>query len=145
MPDTRTRFLVQLSTRGAKRLDCDEVERMILYLGGRRIDEGFVFNTEGLRDEALTYITAKATDTFDDFTSRFGRPFGAKLFLKDNGRHGFEFLKREGTGGKKTTRKKTTRKKTTRKKAARKQGARKKGVAKKAARKSATRKSSTKT
>jgi hypothetical protein len=35
-----------------------------------------------------------------DFTSRFGRPFSAMLFLKENGRHGFEFQPRQPRGAK---------------------------------------------
>lgn len=37
----------------------------------------------------------KATGWFEDFTSRKGRPFTARLILKPNGRHGFEFKPRE--------------------------------------------------
>ena len=93
--------------------------------------------------EAEKYTSEKQTDLFDDFTSRFGRPFSAKLVLKDNGRHGFEFLKREGGATrKKATRKKTakrgTRKKGTRKKAARKTSAVNKAVRKSPGRKSAS-------
>jgi hypothetical protein len=70
------------------------------------------------------------TEMLEDFTSRFGRPFTAKLFLKDNGRHGFEFAPRAASkkatgkkGGKKATRKKAG-KKTTRKKSAAKKSTR---------------------
>ncbi len=82
-----------------------------------------------------------ATEMLSDFISRRGRPFGAKLFVKENGRHGFEFAQRTGGARKKTTRKKsTTRKKTTRKKTpSRKKSATGK---KTAARKKVTRKKS---
>ncbi len=93
-----------------------------------------VCKREIARDEAEQYMRDKKTDLLADFTSRFGRPFGAMLFIKENGRHGFEFAKRvskkdaengeadgdaEAAKGKKATKKKAT-KKTTRKKAAKK-------------------------
>lgn len=40
-----------------------------------------------------------ATDWIEDFTSRKGRPFTARLILKKNGRHGFEFKPREPRKG----------------------------------------------
>jgi DNA topoisomerase-3 len=43
------------------------------------------------REEALHYLRTGRTELLTDFTSRFGRPFSAVLFLKENGRHGFEF------------------------------------------------------
>jgi DNA topoisomerase-3 len=43
------------------------------------------------RKEALVYLQTGRTELLEDFTSRFGRPFSAVLFLKENGRHGFEF------------------------------------------------------
>ncbi len=85
------------------------------------------------RDEALQYIRETKTEMLEEFTSRFGRPFSAKLFIKENGRHGFEFAPRAAAkkatskkaskktakkAGKKTTRKKTTRKKASKKAAA---------------------------
>jgi DNA topoisomerase-3 len=96
-----------------------------------------VCKREITRDEAEQYMTEKKTDMLQEFTSRYGRPFSAILFLKENGRHGFEFAPRaprkkatrKKAGGKKTTRKKTTRKKSTRKKAAAKKPARKKSSA----------------
>jgi DNA topoisomerase-3 len=87
-----------------------------------------VCRREIVRDEAELYVTTKRTELLQEFISRHGRPFAATLFLKENGRHGFEFANR--TGGKKTTRKKVTRKKTPRKKAARKKVTRKKAAAK---------------
>ncbi len=41
----------------------------------------------------------KATAWIEDFISRKGRPFTARLILKPDGRHGFEFKPREGKGG----------------------------------------------
>ncbi len=83
-----------------------------------------VCRREITRDEAERYVGQKKTEMLVDFTSRHGRPFSAILFVKDNGRHGFEFApraERKGAprkkggrkkpGGKKTTRKKTVRKK----------------------------------
>jgi hypothetical protein len=42
---------------------------------------------------------AKATAWIEDFVSRKGRNFTARLILKPDGRHGFEFKPREGKGG----------------------------------------------
>ncbi len=53
-----------------------------------------VCKREITRDEALEYVTNKRTGLLTEFTSRFGRPFGATLFIKENGRHGFEFQPR---------------------------------------------------
>lgn len=50
-----------------------------------------VCKREITREEALHYLRNGRTELLTDFTSRFGRPFSAILFLKENGRHGFEF------------------------------------------------------
>ena len=94
-----------------------------------------VCKREITRDEGEGYVANKRTEMLTDFISRFGRPFSATLFIKENGRHGFEFAQRKGGGArrKKTTRKKTTGKKTTRKKTAGKKTTRKKTTRKKAA------------
>ena len=58
-----------------------------------------VCKREITRDEALAFIGPnKKTELLTDFTSRFGRPFSAMLFLKENGRHGFEFAPRQKKG-----------------------------------------------
>jgi DNA topoisomerase-3 len=58
-----------------------------------------VCKREITREEALELIGPnKKTPLLTDFTSRFGRPFSAMLFLKDNGRHGFEFQPRAPRG-----------------------------------------------
>ncbi len=44
--------------------------------------------------EAKRFFDEGRTEEIDDFTSRYGRPFKAKLVLKDNGKHGFEFAPR---------------------------------------------------
>ncbi|HTO70042.1 MAG TPA: DNA topoisomerase 3 [Myxococcota bacterium] len=55
-----------------------------------------VCKREITREEALAFIGPnKKTELLTDFTSRFGRPFSAILFLKENGRHGFEFPPRQ--------------------------------------------------
>jgi DNA topoisomerase-3 len=55
-----------------------------------------VCKREITRAEALKILGPdKKTDLLTDFTSRFGRPFSAMLFLKENGRHGFEFAPRQ--------------------------------------------------
>jgi DNA topoisomerase-3 len=92
-----------------------------------------VCRREMTREEAEQYVRTGRTDMLTDFISRRGRPFGAALFVKENGRHGFDFARKTGAGSrKKTTRKKTTGKKTTRKKTPRKKTSTKK-VRKKAA------------
>ena len=55
-----------------------------------------VCKRELTRKEALVYLANGRTELLEDFTSRFGRPFSAILFLKENGRHGFEFPPRGG-------------------------------------------------
>ncbi len=118
---------------------------------------GFVFprtvcKREITRDEAEVYLANRKTDLLEDFTSRFGRPFSATLFLKETGRHGFEFPPRKPRGGKagkdgdagtkrkKKTTKKKTKKKTTKKKATKKKATKKKTTKKKAAKKKTTKK-----
>jgi DNA topoisomerase-3 len=95
-----------------------------------------VCRREITREEAEGYVKNSRTEQLSDFISRFGRPFQAVLFLKENGRHGFEFAARTGAGRKKAgraTRKKTTGKKTTSKKTPRKKTTRKKSAGKKKA------------
>jgi DNA topoisomerase-3 len=103
-----------------------------------------VCKREITRDEAQAYIQNGRTELMTDFTSRFGRPFSAVLFLKENGRHGFEFPPRgraaaEGDedsapgARKKATKKKATKKKATKKKASKKKASKKKASKKKAA------------
>jgi len=58
-----------------------------------------VCKREITRDEAMKILgPERKTDLLTDFTSRFGRPFSAILFLKENGRHGFEFAPRQPRG-----------------------------------------------
>jgi DNA topoisomerase-3 len=45
-------------------------------------------------EEAKQFFDTGHTAEIDDFTSRYGRPFKAKLALKDTGKHGFEFAPR---------------------------------------------------
>ena len=102
------------------------------------------------RDEALAYLKDGRTELLTDFTSRFGRPFSAILFLKENGRHGFEFPPRgnaakgdaaEGSGARKAgARKKAAPKK----KAPKKKAPRKKAAAKPARKKAASKKKAAK-
>jgi len=94
-----------------------------------------VCKREITRDEAEDYIAKGRTEMLADFTSRFGRPFGAALFIKENGRHGFEFAQRKKVARKSTPKKKAGRKKATRKKTGRKKTTRKKGASKKAPKK----------
>jgi hypothetical protein len=58
-----------------------------------------VCKREITRKEALAYLQSGRTELLEDFTSRFGRPFSATLFLKENGRHGFEFPPRGAAKG----------------------------------------------
>ncbi|HIG91024.1 MAG TPA: hypothetical protein EYQ77_01160 [Methylococcaceae bacterium] len=60
------------------------------------------------------------TDWIEDFISRKGRNFTARLVRKPNGRHGFEFKPREAGAKKKSTKKKSTKKKSTKKKSTKK-------------------------
>ena len=46
-------------------------------------------------EEAKKFFEEGITEQIDDFISRYGRPFKAKLKLKENGKHGFEFAPRE--------------------------------------------------
>lgn len=89
-------------------------------------------------EEAAEYLANGRTQVLEGFISKRGRPFPAILYMKDTGRHGYEFPPREGkpkaekkTVAKKATAKKTTAKKTTAKKTAKKATA-KKATAKKA-------------
>ncbi|MFT7516710.1 MAG: DNA topoisomerase-3 [Myxococcota bacterium] len=76
------------------------------------------------------------TDWIEDFISRKGRNFTARLVRKPNGRHGFEFKPRE-PGAKKTTKKKSKKKKVAKK-------VTKKKVTKKVTKKKVTKKKSKK-
>lgn len=56
-----------------------------------------VCKREITRAEAIEYLQNKTTSLIEDFISRFGRPFKAKLvFDPKTGRHKFEFPPREG-------------------------------------------------
>lgn len=72
-----------------------------------------VCKREITRDEATIYISAGKTEILTDFISKRGRPFSAQLFVKETGRHGFEFPPRAGAadGDKKATKKTATKKK----------------------------------
>ncbi len=54
-------------------------------------------------EEAVTYFKEGKTPEWEDFISRYGRPFKASLVLKDNGKHGFEFPPRQKKSKGKTT------------------------------------------
>jgi DNA topoisomerase-3 len=79
-------------------------ERQRQIAAGERKPTGFVLprlvcKREITRAEAIAYLAAKETDFFNDFISRYGRPFTAKLKMKEDGRHSFEFQPRpEGAG-----------------------------------------------
>ena len=61
-----------------------------------------VCQREMTRDDLGPYFLAGgATDWIEDFISRKGRPFKARLVRKPNGRHGFEFPPRAPRGKKK--------------------------------------------
>lgn len=51
------------------------------------------------REEAVHYLAHRETEMLENFISRFGKPFKAKLVLKDTGKHGFEFAPREAGAG----------------------------------------------
>ena len=97
-------------------------------------------------EEAENFFCNKDTDFLDNFISKRGRAFRAKLILKDNGRHGFVFeprqpRKKAADGDVKATKKKTA-KKATKKKTAKK--ATKKKTTKKATKKKTTKKATKK-
>jgi hypothetical protein len=106
-----------------------------------------VCKREVTRDEALYYIKTGKTEVLEDFTSRFGRPFSAMLFLKETGKHGFEFPPRKpraGADGETATKKKTTKKKAAKKKTTKKKATKKKATKKKTAKKAAPKKTAAK-
>jgi len=77
-----------------------------------------VCKREMRREDLASYFDEETahTDWIEDFISRKGRAFTARLVRKPNGRHGFEFKPREGGPRKKVTKKKVTKKKVTKKK-----------------------------
>jgi DNA topoisomerase-3 len=97
--------------------ECHVVESSTHFICERKLKEadlgegverpkscGFLFprtvcKREITRDEAIHYVTNKRTELLTDFTSRYGRPFSAMLVLRENGRHGFEFLPRGQKAG----------------------------------------------
>lgn len=95
-----------------------------------------VCKREMTRVDMLPYFSEEPghTNWIEDFISRKGRAFTARLVRKPNGRHGFEFKPREGGPARKkkaTAKKSTAKKKATKKKAAKKKAASKKAAAKK--------------
>jgi hypothetical protein len=102
------------------------------------------------RGEAIEYMKTGETPFINDFISRYGRPFTAKLKMKDDGRHSFEFMPRgEGAGkgkgrgrfGKKKAGEEATTESTTEAKAEKpKKAPAKKKVVKKATKKTAAKK-----
>lgn len=99
-----------------KDADCQVVETSTLFICQERqkqIDAGekkpvgcvlprLVCKRELTRADALTYVQTGETPLIEDFISRFGRPFKAKLKMDPKtGKHKFEFPPREGGGGRK--------------------------------------------
>lgn len=80
-------------------------ERQKQIEAGERKPQGFILprlvcKREMTRAEAIEYLKAGETPFINDFISRYGRPFTAKLKMKEDGRHTFEFMPRgEGGGG----------------------------------------------
>jgi hypothetical protein len=76
-----------------------------------------VCQREMKRVDLIAYFGEQGhTDWIEDFISRKGRNFTARLVRKPNGRHGFEFKPREaGAKKKKSTKKKSTKKKSKKK------------------------------
>ena len=155
--ETRATFICSKGLAALKKLEKDEIT---LYPLKKRelkeLPEDFAYCTfllprtvckrEITRDEAVGYIENKKTEIFSDFISKRGRPFSAFLFLKETGRHGFEFPPRGGAkdGEAKTSKKKTTKKKTAKKKATKKKSAKKKVAKKKSSKKKSSKKKSSK-
>ncbi|MHC4379787.1 MAG: hypothetical protein ACYSU1_01670 [Planctomycetota bacterium] len=93
-----------------------------------------VCKREMRRSDLLPFFDPEVghTDWIEDFISRKGRNFTARLVRKPNGRHGFEFKPREGgPRKKKVTKKKAVKKKVVKKKATKKKAVKKKVAAKK--------------
>ncbi len=89
-----------------------------------------VCKREMRRVDLLPYFDPEVghTEWIEDFVSRKGRNFTARLVRKPNGRHGFEFKPREGgPRKKKATKKKVAKKKVAKKKVSKKVAASKKG------------------
>ena len=125
--------------------------KQLLDKGEKKIATGailprLVCKREMSREEARLFFEAGETAIYDDFISKRGRPFKAKLVRKETGRHGFEFPPREPKAGKKTAGKKTAGKKSAKKgvkKAAKKATTKKKAVKKKTAKKAVAKKKAT--
>jgi DNA topoisomerase-3 len=83
-----------------------------------------------LRDEAKKLFETGETDLIEDFVSRYGKPFSARLKLRDDGRHQFEFPNREGRAQKPGAKKKSARVGSTSKKTSAKKTAAKKSASK---------------
>ncbi|MCH2113203.1 MAG: DNA topoisomerase [Planctomycetes bacterium] len=105
MTETATHFECQVD--GEKGCKCT-IPRSICKREMRRVD-------------LMSYMdpAVKHTDWIEDFISRKGRAFTARLVLQDNGRHTFEFKPRAAKkkATKKKAKKKATKKKTSKKKA----------------------------
>ena len=154
--ETRSTFVCSLGLAVLKKLERDETT--IFPVKKKEIPEDMeycsfllprtVCKREMTREETSGYIKNGKTETLSDFISQKGRPFSAFLFLKETGRHGFEFPPRgEGKATAKKTTKKKAAKKKTKKKAAKKttkKKAAKKTTKKTAAKKTATKKTATK-
>ncbi|MGF1509511.1 MAG: DNA topoisomerase [Myxococcota bacterium] len=154
--ETRQTFVCSRGLEVIRALGRDDTYAMTI--GPRKIPEGMdycgfllprtVCKREITRSEAETYLRDGKTPLLEEFTSRRGRPFSAILYLRDNGRHGFDFPPRPGRGAKgtedadKPAQKKKTAKKQSTKKTSRKKAASKKASAKKAAAKKASSKKS---
>ena len=99
-------------------------KRLEQIKAGERKPTGFVLprivcKREINRDEAVDYLQKGETPLIEDFISKYGRPFKAKLTIRENGRHQFEFPPREKkVGVKKATKKKPAKKKAAKKKSA---------------------------
>lgn len=53
-----------------------------------------IFKREVTREEAQVLFTKGETEVLDNFVSKAGKPFGAQLYFKKSGRHGFRFPER---------------------------------------------------
>lgn len=148
--ETRSTFICSKGLAVLRALDKDEATAFALR--AKDVPEGMeycpfllprtVCKREITRDEAQQYMQDGKTPLLEQFTSRKGRPFSAMLYMKETGRHGFEFLPRggaqakDGTSAEGETAKAASKKASaTKKKAASKK---KKTAAKKASTKKAT-------
>jgi DNA topoisomerase-3 len=102
--ETRATFVCSKGLAVLKKIDRDETTSYVLKK--KEIPEDMQYcpfllprticKREITREEAEGYLKNGRTEQLTDFISQRGRPFSATLFLRETGRHGFEFPPRGG-------------------------------------------------